>query len=313
MLNKDQYNQDEYNDYYAQATESAEIKYGGEEGGSKKMIIILLLLMLIGGLAYFVWKTLGSSETTKTETKVATTVEVPSTTKTTVKTPIKESPKEETSVEKTITPSKEEKAAQKMVQSITSAQAGSKNQMSPEDMAKIVQMVTQQMKQQSQQQEKQTAPQPSSTDNLQASLENAEVDTLSTETIPTEKINNNDSKKQASANEKPNTYNKVLVAEGNKNASDDLSKLSDEISNVINAEEESTTDATGYTQSLKSEVETRVKEMRYVTVKKGDTLGKIAKRIYGNVMDYKKIYEANPDILRRADRIYIGQRLRVPE
>jgi nucleoid-associated protein YgaU len=53
--------------------------------------------------------------------------------------------------------------------------------------------------------------------------------------------------------------------------------------------------------------------MRYVIVKKGDTLGKIAKRVYGNVMDYKKIYEANPDILRRPDRIYIGQKLRVPE
>ena len=53
--------------------------------------------------------------------------------------------------------------------------------------------------------------------------------------------------------------------------------------------------------------------MRYITVRKGDTLGKIAKRVYGNVMMYKKIYEANPDILRRADKIYIGQRLRVPE
>jgi len=46
-------------------------------------------------------------------------------------------------------------------------------------------------------------------------------------------------------------------------------------------------------------------------VKKGDTLGKIAKRAYGNAMAYKKIYQANPEVT-RPDRIYIGQKLRIP-
>jgi nucleoid-associated protein YgaU len=52
--------------------------------------------------------------------------------------------------------------------------------------------------------------------------------------------------------------------------------------------------------------------MRYVTVKKGDTLGKIARKIYGNAREYKRIFKANPDILRGENAIFAGQRLRVP-
>ena len=57
---------------------------------------------------------------------------------------------------------------------------------------------------------------------------------------------------------------------------------------------------------------TRKNEMRIIVVRRGDTLGKIAKRAYGNVMEYRKIYKANPDILKRPDRIYVGQKLRIP-
>ncbi len=317
MLNKDQYNQDAYNDYYAQATEGAEIKGGSSEGGGKKIIIILLLLLLIGALAYFVWKSLESSQINNgDEDSTENSVVIPSVEK--PKVDIKTEPKKENiakeeTIKEVSPPTREEKTTEKIVKSITSAQEGVKTQMSPEDMAKIVQMVTQQIREESQRQAQQNKTETTQKDSLEASLEEAEVDTLSIETLPISEITKDDSKKQASSDEKPNTYNKVLVNETSKNTNDDLSRLSEEISNVINTEERSITDTTGYTQSLKSEVETRVKEMRYVTVKKGDTLGKIAKRIYGNVMDYKKIYEANPDILRRPDRIYIGQRLRVPE
>ncbi len=314
MLNKDQYNQDDYNDYYAQETKGAEIKYGGEEGGGgKKIILILLLLLLIGGLGYFVWKTMNDSNASNPSPNIPeASIETP-----TVKeeTPIKVEKVSvtESSTQEESTP--EEKATKNLVvKALTSTEIGSKTQMSPEDMERIVQMVTMQMKQQAAKQESQSPKVISeieTKDSLEASLEKAEVDSLSSSTVSTEKITSGDSKQQATESDKPNTYNKVIVSTTS-SANDDLSKLSDEISNVINAEE-STTDTSGYTQSLKSEVATRVKEMRYVTVKQGDTLGKIAKRIYGNIMDYKKIYAANPDILRRADKIYIGQRLRVPE
>ncbi|HHB94822.1 MAG TPA: LysM peptidoglycan-binding domain-containing protein [Campylobacterales bacterium] len=146
------------------------------------------------------------------------------------------------------------------------------------------------------------------------SLSGSEVDSLSTVSDNVDDaITEKDSSKKASSNEKPNTYNKVVLDDKTEKSSDELSKLSDEISSAIDTEESASKDNTDYTQAITKEVKTRTKEMRYVTVKRGDTLGKIAKKVYGNVMYYKKIYEANPDILRRPDRIYIGQRLRVPE
>ncbi len=312
MLNKDQYNQDDYNDYYAQETKGAEIKYGGEEGGGggKKLVLIFLLLLLIGGLSYFLWKNMNNNDTnspspTIPEASIETTEVEESPAVAIEKVAVSQSSRQE---------SRADENTQEILKSI-STQVGSKSQMSPEDMAKIVQMVTMQMKQQQEEQDQQTEKVTSTSetkDSLEASLENAEVDSLSSSVIPSEQLTNRDSKQQASSTDKPNTYNKIIVSSSS--ATDDLSKLSDEISNVISAEESiSSSTSNSYTQSLKSEVETRVKEMRYVTVKPGDTLGKIAKRIYGNVMDYKKIYDANPDILRRADKIYIGQRLRVPE
>lgn len=48
------------------------------------------------------------------------------------------------------------------------------------------------------------------------------------------------------------------------------------------------------------------------TVKKGDTLGKIAKEFYGNAKLYKQIFEANRHILKNADLIEIGQELTIP-
>jgi len=49
-------------------------------------------------------------------------------------------------------------------------------------------------------------------------------------------------------------------------------------------------------------------------VQQGDTLIRIAQRIYGEASMYPRIYEANKDILSSPNaRLYIGQRLRLPE
>jgi nucleoid-associated protein YgaU len=48
------------------------------------------------------------------------------------------------------------------------------------------------------------------------------------------------------------------------------------------------------------------------TVEKGDTLGKIAKKYYGDPMKYKEIFEANTDKLKNPDLIYPGQELTLP-
>jgi nucleoid-associated protein YgaU len=44
----------------------------------------------------------------------------------------------------------------------------------------------------------------------------------------------------------------------------------------------------------------------------GDSLSKIAKREYGNANEWKRIYEANQDILKDPDKIYPGQKLKIP-
>jgi nucleoid-associated protein YgaU len=51
----------------------------------------------------------------------------------------------------------------------------------------------------------------------------------------------------------------------------------------------------------------------FYEIKKGDTLGKIAKQFYGNASKYMKIFEANRDIIDNPDRIYPGQKIRIPK
>ena len=48
------------------------------------------------------------------------------------------------------------------------------------------------------------------------------------------------------------------------------------------------------------------------TVSKGDSLWKIAKQTYGKGAKWKLIYEANKDIIKNPDRIYVGQTLVIP-
>ncbi len=49
------------------------------------------------------------------------------------------------------------------------------------------------------------------------------------------------------------------------------------------------------------------------TVKKGDSLSKIAKSVYGDAKQWRKIHEANRDIIDNPDLIYPGQVLKLPE
>ncbi len=44
----------------------------------------------------------------------------------------------------------------------------------------------------------------------------------------------------------------------------------------------------------------------------GDTLGGIAKKYYGNAGKYMKIFEANRDIISDPNKIYPGQKIRIP-
>ncbi|WP_295857747.1 peptidoglycan-binding protein LysM [uncultured Xylophilus sp.] len=51
---------------------------------------------------------------------------------------------------------------------------------------------------------------------------------------------------------------------------------------------------------------------QYHDVVKGDTLSAIAKKYYGDANKYPKIFEANKPMLSDPDKIYPGQKLRIP-
>jgi nucleoid-associated protein YgaU len=53
-------------------------------------------------------------------------------------------------------------------------------------------------------------------------------------------------------------------------------------------------------------------EIEYYTIVSGDSLSKIAKRYYGDAMDYPKLFEANREVIKDADLIYPGQKIRIP-
>lgn len=53
-------------------------------------------------------------------------------------------------------------------------------------------------------------------------------------------------------------------------------------------------------------------EVEYYHIASGDSLSKIAKKFYGNAMDYPKLFEANREVIKDADLIYPGQKIRIP-
>ncbi len=59
-------------------------------------------------------------------------------------------------------------------------------------------------------------------------------------------------------------------------------------------------------------VEPAAPEFQEYTVKQGDTLQKISFKFYGKYSFWKKIYEANKDVLKGPDSLSVGQVLKVP-
>jgi nucleoid-associated protein YgaU len=52
---------------------------------------------------------------------------------------------------------------------------------------------------------------------------------------------------------------------------------------------------------------------RTYTVVKGDTLSKIAKQFYGDANKWRRIHEANRDVIKDPDRIFPGQVFKIPD
>jgi nucleoid-associated protein YgaU len=52
---------------------------------------------------------------------------------------------------------------------------------------------------------------------------------------------------------------------------------------------------------------------RTYVVQGGDSLSKIAKKFYGNANSWKRIFEANRDVIKNPDLIQPGWKLQIPE
>ncbi len=55
-----------------------------------------------------------------------------------------------------------------------------------------------------------------------------------------------------------------------------------------------------------------VEKIEYYEIRRGDTLSGIAKQFYGKAGAYMKIFEANREVIKDPDKIYPGQKIRIP-
>ena len=382
MLNKDEYNQEEYNDYYRQETQGAELNdSGNDESGGMGKVIGLIVLIALAVAGYFGYKIINSSnddidtslqvsmdtlpQSMQSQTKIENSnehtqkeqVEVKEKEKSTI---VKSTPevevevKEESNITKStpeveveakeesnITKStpeveveekeestiatnkqkvetKQETPKEKTVQNevsdkVQQAIGSSKSKMSPEEVATIVAAVMKQISQEKDNSTKVDTDVTQKDKELMNTLSTTEVDSVSNDLENAlENVDINEQTHIDNNKKQVDVYNKVNVQDAK--GTDSLSQLSAQITNEIENSEVLTPaneEDEKYSSDIKKEVVFREKEMRVITVRKGDTLGKLAKRAYGNVMEYKRIYKANPEIT-RPDRIYIGQKIRIP-
>lgn len=163
----------------------------------------------------------------------------------------------------------------------TEASQGTLNRMSEKDVELIVQIIMSQMN------TKKEIP-------LEKELEEAESRVYVNKTL-----------------KEGNHFNKVILTQSKvaqvQNSS--LMELSQSLDEIINETEMTNSN---YENELKQEIMFREREMRYIVVRKGDTLSKIAYRAYGNSDAYTKIFSANPEVLNNPNHIFAGQRLRIP-
>ena len=68
----------------------------------------------------------------------------------------------------------------------------------------------------------------------------------------------------------------------------------------------------GNKEGVEAEAEVPEEKVEFYVIESGDTLGKLAKKYYGNAMDYPRIFEANREVIEDPDKIYVGQKIRIP-
>lgn len=53
-------------------------------------------------------------------------------------------------------------------------------------------------------------------------------------------------------------------------------------------------------------------KIEFYVIQSGDTLSKLAKKYYGDARKYPRIFEANREVIQDPDKIFVGQKIRIP-
>jgi len=256
-----------------------------------KLLVILLLVILvivIGGVAYKYLNTNTNSQ------------------------PIISAPVQEVQQQKTVA----DATPQEQVIQAVGAKVAASDGVKKEDIALIVKSVLAQMKAEEATKEPVVSNEDQITSNdqeLLSNLSSAEVDTLDEQSIDMSTIESANNQQQINNGnrKKVDNFNKVIIEKNSGVSKDDLSKLYNQL-NTIMKKDKKQTKSSKYTKMISKEVKTRKNAMRIITVKPGDSLSKLAFKAYGETSMYYKIYEANPDIVKNPNLIFVGQKLRVP-
>ncbi len=64
--------------------------------------------------------------------------------------------------------------------------------------------------------------------------------------------------------------------------------------------------------SVPESAEDTTANVEYYVIQSGDTLSKLAAKYYDNAMDYPRIFDANREVIIDPDKIYVGQKIRIP-
>jgi len=311
-----------------------------ESGGDKKFLYIIIALLIVlfiialGVIAFIGSKYFGSSNANSNVSQVKTTTSIQKAIKeqkqniqpqqnetqandtndiNELEKIVQEQEKEQTKnqVAQTQVSQKEQKTIAKAASVATGGKA-----LSQEELAKIAQLVAQELakvkaKEQTPKTEKVSQKSINKDEELVASLQSAQTDTLKSEQINTQSLKDTKVKSNGSA-KKVDTFNKVIVKEKS-GGDDEIAKLSAEIDSILQSEEVTKKEKSlKYGKELNQEIKSREREMRFIVVKPGDTLSSLALKAYGRSSAYVKIYKANPDLIKNPNKIYVGMKIRVP-
>ena len=105
--------------------------------------------------------------------------------------------------------------------------------------------------------------------------------------------------------------NQVVVQEGASKSGGLASQLQQLAQRTAETDQPKRQEDKQYVSSLNPLEKERENEVRYIRVRPGDSLWKIAERAYGSGFMYPKIFKANPQ-LKSPDMIQVGDLLRVP-